>query len=186
VVVDADIEKVLFDTTSIADANRRLGQAVVRDFRDKPLTLVIISNGALIFAADLVREISIPLQLDTISVSSYIGTESSGKLTIRSQLKLDLRDRSVLVVDDIFDTGFTLAGIVDELRAFGPAEVKTCVLLTKDRDRIGELTPDYSGFTIGDEFVVGYGLDYDEHYRHLPYIGVLRAEAANQHQAEPG
>lgn len=174
--MEADIERIVITAEELDQQNRRLAAEIESDYTGKPVTFVIISNGALMFGCDLVRLISIPLHLDTISASSYIGAESSNRLTIRSQLKLELTGRHVLVVDDICDTGFTLASVVNELKPLGAIDVKTCVLLNKParRRRDGAVTPDYVGFTIDDLFVVGYGLDYNESYRHLPYIGVLR------------
>lgn len=171
-----DIDRVLISEADIAARNKTLAARISADYAGKPLTIVVISNGALIFGADLVREISIPLQLDTISASSYAGVKSTNELTIHSRLKLEIADRHVVVVDDIFDTGLTLARIVENLQEHNPIDIKTCVLLNKLRPRDDKaLDPDYVGFPIEDLFVVGYGLDYNEHYRNLPFVGVLHA-----------
>jgi hypoxanthine phosphoribosyltransferase len=172
-----DIDRVLISETDIAARNKTLASRISADYAGKPLTIVVISNGALIFGADLVREIGIPLQLDTIPASSYSGMKSTNEVTIRSGLKLEVADRHVIVVDDIFDTGLTLARIVSSLWKHKPHDIRTCVLLDKQRPRGDDaLVPDYVGFPIEDLFVVGYGLDYDEHYRNLPFVGVLHAD----------
>jgi hypoxanthine phosphoribosyltransferase len=167
------ISEVLISQADIATRVRALGEEISASYSGCPLTVIMLSNGALIFGADLVRSIDIPLQLDTMTVSSYAGTRSTNKITVLSKLKLEVRDRHVLVVDDIYDTGLTMSTIVGELNGLHPISIRTCVLLNKQRPRTVDLVPDYSGFDIDDQFVVGYGLDYNEHYRNLPYIGIL-------------
>ncbi|MFT5127960.1 MAG: hypoxanthine phosphoribosyltransferase [Rhodothermales bacterium] len=172
-----DIDRVLISEADIAARNKTLAARISADYAGKTLTIVVISNGALIFGADLVRQIPIPLQLDTISASSYSGVKSTNELTIHSGLKLEIQNRHVVVVDDIFDTGLTLARIVESLQEHEPLDIRTCVLLDKKRPRGADaLIPDYVGFPIEDLFVVGYGLDYDEHYRNLPFVGVLHSD----------
>ena len=169
--------EILISAQDIQTRVRELAAEIDAVFDGKHLTIVMISNGAIIFAADLVRKISIPLHLDTISVSSYIGTRNTNQVNILSQLKLDIKGRSVLVVDDIIDTGQTLAVILDELRGMQPLDLKTCVLLDKNIGVPRKVVPDFTGFEIADNFVVGYGLDYNEYYRNLPHIALLDQES---------
>ncbi len=174
--MENDVAEILIPADRIAQRTGELGAAMTRDFAGKPLTIVIISSGALMFAADLVRQIPLPLELDVLSVKSYIGTRSSRRVTVLSELHVSLRDRHVVVVDDIFDSGLTLATVVEALSRQGPAEVRTCVLLQKERARDTALAPDYVGFPIPDLFVVGYGLDYKHKFRHLPFICTFKEE----------
>ena len=152
---------------------RELASEIVSDFTGKNLTVVFISNGAVVFAADLIRNITIPLQIDSIDSHSYQGTQSTGKVVISSALKLDIKGRHVLLIDDILDTGRTLSVVLEILRNAKPADIKTCVLLDKPARRKIPIEADYRGFEIPDQFVVGYGLDFDEYYRNLPFIGVI-------------
>ncbi len=168
-----NISRILISAADIEQRNRELAEQITTDYTGKALTVVVISNGALFFAADLVRLIPLPLQLDSIGVSSYIGSESRA-LKIRSDLKTDIRGRHVLVLDEIFDSGQTLAGTVAHLDKLEPCSIRTGVLLDKEVPHRTSLRPDYRGFVIEDAFVVGYGLDYNEEYRNLPYVGVLR------------
>jgi hypoxanthine phosphoribosyltransferase len=173
-----DVEKILYHATTILARLDEMAHEITRDYRGKELTVVAILNGSLMFMADLLRRIPLPLKLDCISVSSYHGsTESSGRVTF-DQLSLpDIRDRHVLIVDDILDSGLTLTAILEKLNAeTNPKSLKICVLLRKMKARVETVDAEYVGFDIGDEFVVGYGLDYQERYRNLPFIGVLRPE----------
>jgi hypoxanthine phosphoribosyltransferase len=151
-----------------------LARKINQDFSGKELVLVALLNGTVIFLADLVRRLDLPLRLDFIGVSSYRGGTESSTLTFTKELRLDVRHRHVLVVDDILDTGNTLNAVLERLRRLQPASLRTCVLLDKPERRIGSLQADYVGFSIPNQFVVGYGLDYDERYRNLPYVGVLK------------
>ena len=168
-----DIDEELISVEQIAQRVAELGARISDDYRERHLTIIIVSNGAVIFGADLVRQITIPLQLDMISASSYSGTVSRENLDIRSRCKLDVRGRDVVIVDDILDTGVTLENLVQAVRDQGAHDVKTCVLLDKQHDQERGLEADYAGFHIRDEWVVGYGLDYNERYRHLGFVGVL-------------
>ena len=173
-----DIEKTLFHEQTILARLDVLAAQITEDYRDKELTVVAILNGSLIFAADLLRRVQLPLKLDCLSVSSYHGgTESVGAVTF-DQLSLpDIDNRHVLIVDDILDTGRTLQAISEKLhKETKPLSIRYCVLLRKDVRRAAELDAHYVGFDIPNEFVIGYGLDYQEHYRNLPFIGVLRRE----------
>ncbi|MGL6075865.1 MAG: hypoxanthine phosphoribosyltransferase [Fimbriiglobus sp.] len=144
------------------------------EYQGRPFTVVGVLTGSLVFLADLIRKIDLPLQIGLIAASSYRGTATSpGHLVIQDGLLLDIRGRDLLVLDDILDTGQTISKIVDHLQSRGAASVKTCVLLRKIGRQEIAFEPDYVGFAIPDKFVIGYGLDYNDEYRHLPFIGVL-------------
>lgn len=164
----------LLTSDQIAQRVRELGATITRDYRDCPLTILGVLNGSLIFVADLMRQIDLPHRVGFVHASSYRGTTTvGGELTVGTSLMPDISERDVLLVDDIFDTGKTLARLSMELKEFGPRSVSTAVLLWKEGRSEVELTPDHHGFKIPNEFVVGYGLDYDDDYRHLPEIAVL-------------
>jgi hypoxanthine phosphoribosyltransferase len=169
--------RVLITEDEIARRVRELGAAISADYAGRPLTVLGVLTGSIILLADLIRATTVPLRVALISASSYGGTRTTpGELQINSSLLPDLRGRDVLVLDDIFDTGRTMQGLLQALQAYSPASVRTAVLLWKsDRTEVS-FAPDYYGFQIPDEFVVGYGLDYDDEYRHLPYIGVPGGE----------
>ena len=153
-----------------------LARAIQSDFGDREWVVVALLNGSVLFVADLVRELHGPLILDFIGVSSYGDGTESGNLVYTKDLKLEVAGRDVLVVDDILDTGRTLSEVIRRLRSLGAQRIRTCVLLDKPSRRVVKQGADYIGFQIPDWFVVGYGLDYAERYRHLPFIGVLRPE----------
>ena len=155
-----------------------IARKIQEDFAEEDtLQVVAILKGALVFMADLLRRVPLKLEIECLNVASYHGgTESSGQVDFLDQKLPEVTGRCVLLLDDILDTGRTLAAVSERLRAMGAREVKTCVLLTKDKERAAEVEADYSAFEIGDEFVVGYGLDYDGKYRNLPYVGVLKPE----------
>ncbi|MCH2174333.1 MAG: hypoxanthine phosphoribosyltransferase [Lentisphaeria bacterium] len=170
------IDSILITNTQLEERINELGAEITKHYDGKPLTTIILSHGALFFAADLLRQIPINLHVDVLQVSSYSGMKSEGLLKFRSELKETIRDRHVLVIDDIYDSGFTLSEVAKHVQKFSPISVETCVLLAKDRPgQIGD-KPRYQGFDIDDSFVVGYGMDYNESYRNLPYIGVLKPE----------
>ncbi len=172
-----DIAEILVGEAAIAARVRELGDRITRDYRGKDLVLVSILKGALPFLADLMRQIPIPLSLDFLEVSSYgASTESSGVVRILKDIANPIEGRDVLVVEDILDTGNTLAFVVEHLRSQRPASVRLCTLLDKPARRVVPIDIDYRGFEIADKFVVGYGLDYAERYRNLPFIGVLKPE----------
>ena len=171
-----DIKEVIISETAIASRVKELAVQIEKDFNGKALTVICLSNGAIIFAADLIRHITIPIQLDSISVSSYRGTESSGNVKLDKGLKLCVKKRHVIIVDDILDTGRTLKKVTEEVAKANPEKIYTCVLLNKPARRVVELEANYCGFHIEDHFVVGYGLDFNEAYRNLPYIGILKEE----------
>jgi hypoxanthine phosphoribosyltransferase len=174
-----DIERTLFHEQTIFRRLDELGAQITRDYDGRDITVIAVLNGSILFVADLMRRIQLPLRLDCIRVSSYHGgTESSGTVTYAQTTLPDVEGRHVLILDDILDTGRTLHAIRRRLNEeAGALSVRICVLLRKAKARAEELDADYAGFDIGDEFVVGYGLDYMEQYRNLPFIGVLKPGA---------
>lgn len=177
-LLDRRLKSVLIDAGTLRTRIAEMGRQITRDYAGRDLAVVTILQGGAVFMADLIREIHLPMTIGSVSVASYHGaTESSGTVTFHQSRMPDIRGKDVLVLDDILDTGRTLAAI---LRRFGeecePASMKVCVLLEKDVERAEPVRADYRGFSIGDEFVVGYGLDYDGEYRNLPMIGVLSEE----------
>ena len=176
-----DIAEVLLDEQAIARTVAGLGARIAKDYAGKDPVLVSLLKGALPFLADLMRHVQIPLSLDFLEVSSYgAGTESSGVVRILKDLAQPIADRHVLVVEDIIDTGFTLRYVMEHLEQQKPASVRLCTLLDKPARRIVPIEVHYRGVEIPDRFVVGYGLDYNERYRNLPFIGVLRPEVYGQ------
>ncbi|MBL9151674.1 MAG: hypoxanthine phosphoribosyltransferase [Verrucomicrobiales bacterium] len=172
------LDHVLVDEDSLRRRIREMGAQITRDFAGLPLTVVTILQGGAVFMADLIREIRLPLKLESISVASYHGgVESCGTVTFHQSRMPDLAGRHALILDDILDSGRTLDAILRRLREeTEPLSLKTCVLLSKQLTRAVPIEADYRGFDIGDEFVVGYGLDYDGEYRNLPVVGVLKPE----------
>ncbi|HEY0368169.1 MAG TPA: hypoxanthine phosphoribosyltransferase [Chthoniobacterales bacterium] len=172
-----DLQRVLFDEKTIHARLDQLAAEITRDYRDRELTVVAILNGSLMFMADLLRRIPLPLKLDCLSVASYHGgIETTGELIFRQVALPDIAGRHLLILDDILDSGLTLAAVREKLQTGEPASVRVCVLLQKKKTQLHTVRADYIGFEIEDEFVVGYGLDYMERYRNLPCIGVLRPE----------
>jgi len=172
-----DVAEVLLTADEIAAKVLELGARIAADYQTRDLVLVSVLKGALPFLADLMRATPIPLALDFLEVSSYgEGTETSGVVRILKDLAHPIEGRHVLVVEDILDTGHTLSYVFDHLRAQRPASLRLCVLLDKPARRVIPIEIDYRGFEIPDKFVVGYGLDYAERYRNLPFIGVLKPE----------
>lgn len=166
--------KRLINESEIQKRVSQLGSQLADDYRDKPLTIIGVLTGSIVLMADLIRAIDLPLRVGLVQASSYVGKATTrGELTINDQLVPDLTNRDVLVIDDIFDTGHTMAGLIETIGGFQPKSIKSAVLLWKQERTEVELSPDYFCFQIPNEFVVGYGLDYNDDYRHLPYIGVL-------------
>ncbi len=168
-----EVERILFTEDQIAQRIRSMSRGIVRDFTGREMVVVSLLNGTVMFLADLIRNLSLPLRLDFIGVSSYGAGTESGDLVFTKELRLDVRGRDVLLVDDILDTGKTLYQVRDRLRVLKPRRIKTCVLLNKAARRVEAVEADYVGFEIPDFFVVGYGLDFAERYRNLPFVGVL-------------
>jgi hypoxanthine phosphoribosyltransferase len=172
-----DLERILFHETTILRRLDEMAATISQDYRQRELTVIAVLNGSLIFMADLLRRIPLPLKLDCLSVASYHGkTETSGEVVFKQVALPDVVDRHVLLLDDILDSGHTLAAIRDKLETANPRTIRVCVLLSKKKTRARRVNADYVGFEIEDEFVVGYGLDFMERYRNLPYIGVLRRD----------
>lgn len=164
---------IAIDQSTIKRRIVELGIELSSYYSEKNPIIIAVSNGATIFVADLIRELNFPLQLDSIRASSYFGKESQGVVELHTALKLNIKDREVLVVDDILDTGRTMTKIIEFLHSEEVRCVRTCVLLDKPERRVVDIKADYVGFVIPDYFVVGYGLDYNEYYRNLPYVGTL-------------
>ena len=179
--MQADLERMLFDEPAIHRRLDEIAAQISKDYRDRELTVIAVLNGSLIFIADLLRRIPLPLKLDCLSVASYHGKAKTSQEVIFKQIGLpDVADRNILLLDDILDSGHTLAAIREKLKTANPRSIRICVLLSKKKERSRQVDADYVGFEVEDEFVVGYGLDFMEQYRNLPYIGVLRRKLIAQ------
>ena len=175
--MQGDIERVLFDEAAIQKRLDEMAAEITADYRERELTVIAVLTGSLIFMSDLLRQVPLPLKLNCLSAVSYHGkAQTSGEVIFKDMDRLDVTGCDVLIVDDILDTGYTLAAVREKLRMTKPRSVRVCVLLRKRKPRARRVNADYVGFEIDDEFVVGYGLDFMEQYRNLPYIGVLRKE----------
>jgi hypoxanthine phosphoribosyltransferase len=169
--------RVLISESEISERVKALGRQLSGEYSGRPLTILGVLTGSIVLLADLIRATSVPLRVALIQAASYRGTETTpGRLTINQSLVPDLRGRDVVILDDIFDTGNTMVGLYEAVQSFQPASVRSAVLLWKTARTEVDLEPDYFGFSIPDEFVVGYGLDFNDDYRHLPYIGVMEEE----------
>nr|WP_242969283.1 hypoxanthine phosphoribosyltransferase [Anaerofilum sp. An201] len=172
-----DVLKVLLSEEEIKNKVQELGRVITEEYRGKNLLLVTVLKGAVVFLADLMRAIDTPAEIDFMVVSSYgSGVKSSGVVKIVKDLDVPLKDRHILIVEDILDSGLTLSYIKGILQDRGPASIRIVTLLDKPARRKADIKADYVGFEVPDDFVIGYGLDYDEKYRNLPYIGVLKPE----------
>lgn len=171
-----DIESILLSEEQIEEITTRLGQEISRDYQGKNLLLVGILKGSIVFMADLMRKIDIPCKIDFMALSSYgASTRSSGVIRVLKDLSTDIAGYDVLVIEDILDSGNTLSHLREMLLLRNPNSLKICAFMDKpDRRVVKDMVPDYSGVQIPDEFAVGYGLDYQENYRNLPYVGVLK------------
>jgi len=168
-----EVERILITEAQLARRVKSLAQEVEADFRGHETVVVSLLSGTVMFLADLIRHLNLPLRLDFIGVSSYGAGTESGELVFTKELRIDVRGRDVLLVDDILDTGKTLSRVLPKLKALKPRRIKTCVLLDKAERRVEKIQADYIGFEVPDFFVVGYGLDFAERYRNLPFVGVL-------------
>ena len=175
-----EVARVLITEAQLAQRVQTLAREIEHDFRGREMVVVSLLNGTVMFLADLLRHLSLPLRLDFLGVSSYGEGTRSSELVFTKELRLDVRGRDVLLVDDILDTGQTLSRVVPKLCALKPRRLKICVLLDKPERRIEKIEADYAGFTVPDEFVVGYGLDFAERYRNLPFVGVLHSHIYKQ------
>ena len=176
-MMEKDIESILFTQEQLDKRVSELAEAINRDYEGKNLILISVLRGSFVFMADLVRKINLPCLVDFMSVSSYgKGSTSSGQVQITKDLSEDISGRHIIVVEDILDSGNTLSYLLSLLEQRRPASIRLCTLLDKPDRRVKPVELHYSGFTIPDAFVVGYGLDYAERYRNLPYIGILKPE----------
>ena len=176
-MLEKDIDHILFSEEQLKARVREIAGQIDRDFAGKEPMLISVLRGSFIFMADLMRSITLPCTVDFMAVSSYgAGTTSSGQVKITKDLSESIEGRDIIVVEDILDSGNTLSYLLQLLQARRPASVRLCTLLDKPSRRTKEVELHYSGFTIPDYFVVGYGLDYAERYRNLPYVGVLKPE----------
>ena len=176
-MMEHDIQEVLFSEEQLARRIEEIAGQINRDYADKEILLVSVLRGSFIFMADLARKITRPCRIDSMSVSSYgKSTTSSGQVQITKDLSEDISGLHVIVIEDILDSGNTLSYLLRILEQRHPASIRLCTLLDKPERRVKEVAVHYSGFTIPDAFVVGYGLDYAERYRNLPYIGILKPE----------
>ena len=171
-----DAKSVLISEEQLAEKVRELGAAITADYQGKRPILVCILKGSVVFMADLMRAIDLNVDIDFMVVSSYGSGTKSGRFKIVKDLSVDIHDRDVIIIEDILDSGNTLSNLIKLLEYRGATSIKLCALLNKPDRRTAEVTLDYEGFIIPDEFVIGYGLDYDETYRNLPYIAILKEE----------
>lgn len=175
--MNKDIREILIAEDVLQSKVAELGAKITEDYKDKDLLLVCVLKGAVIFVSDLMRKIDLPLDIDFMAISSYgTNTQSSGVVRILKDLNTSIENRNVLIVEDIIDSGLTLSYLVENLKSRGPASVEICTILDKPDRRAINLDIKYTGFQVPDEFVVGYGLDYAEKYRNLPYIAILKEE----------
>ena len=176
--MEKDIQQILLTEEQIKTRIKEMGEELTREYADKDPVIIGVLKGVVVFYADMIREIKVPCQMDFMWISSYSGTHSTGNMEVKRDVTVDIKGRHVLILEDIYDTGNSLDYTYRHLMFKQPASLKICTLLDKpERRREGiTLKPDYVGFTIPNAFVVGYGLDYNEHYRNLPYVGVLKPE----------
>lgn len=176
--MDEDILKVLITEEEIQARIKELGEVLTAEYADKNPVVIGVLKGVVVFFADMIRQIRVPCTMDFMYVSSYVGTESTGKMIVKKDITSDIKGRHVLILEDIFDTGRALQFTYEHLMEKEPASIRMCTLLDKPGRRLPNVTvnPEYVGFTVPNEFVVGCGLDYNEYYRNLPYVGVLKPE----------
>ena len=177
--MESKIAEILLSEEQIKTRIRELAEELNKEYADKNPLVVGVLKGVVIFYADMVREFKFPCQMDFMWISSYSGTNSTGSMVVKKDVSADITGRHVLILEDIFDTGRSLQYTYNHLMSKSPASVKICTLLDKPERRDPDITlqADYTGFVIPNKFVVGYGLDFNEHYRNLPYVGVLKPEA---------
>ena len=176
--MDQDIAQILITEEQIQSRIRELGEELTREYAGKNPVIVGVLKGVVIFYADMVRQIKVPCQMDFMWLSSYQGTNSTGGMVVKRDVTVDIQGRHVLILEDIYDTGNSLDFTYRHLLSKNPASLKICTLLDKPERRKPGITlkPDYVGFTVPNAFVVGYGLDYNEQYRNLPYVGILKSD----------
>ena len=176
--MERDIQEILITEEQIKARIKELGKVLTEEYADKNPVVVGVLKGVVLFYADMIREIKVPCQMDFMCISSYKGSKSSGNTNVRLDLATDIKDRHVLILEDIYDTGGSLSFLVKYLQTKQPASLKICTLLDKPAGRRVDITlqPEYVGFEVPNAFVVGYGLDYNERYRNLPFVGILKPE----------
>ena len=173
----SEAEKILFSEEQITEKIKELGAEITRDYKGKRLLLLGVLKGSFVFLADLMRRISLPCEVQFVAASSYgNGADTSGLVDIDKTLKFDIKDRDVIIVEDILDTGITLTALKKYMEKMSPSSVKVCAFLDKTERRTAKISADYVGFECPNSFVVGYGLDYAERFRNLPYIAILKSE----------
>ncbi|GAB5407109.1 MAG: hypoxanthine phosphoribosyltransferase [Aureliella sp.] len=172
--------KTILDEDQLRAGVEQMAEAISKKYDGQPLTIVAVMTGSLVLLADLIRRLNMPIRVSLIQASSYRGGTESGDLWIRDDMMLDVTDRNVLVVDDIFDTGRTLKAVLECIQEMKPSSLASAVLLHKRERQVVDFEPDFVGFEIPDEFVVGYGLDYQDLYRNLPFLAVLEPEEIAQ------
>ena len=177
--MEKDILKILVSEEQIQARIKEMGEEISREYAGKDPVVLGVLKGVVVFYADMIRHITVPCQMDFMCLSSYKGTQSTGNMIVKQDMSVDVSGRHVLILEDIYDTGGSLNNTYNHLMSKNPASVKICTLLDKPERRYPHITlqPDWVGFTIPNEFVVGYGLDFNEHYRNLPYVGILKPEA---------
>lgn len=180
--MEKDILEVLLTEQQIQARIAQLGEVLSAEYADKDPVIVGVLKGVVVFYADMIRQINVPCQMDFMWISSYSGTTTTGQMQVRRDVSADIEGRHVLILEDIYDTGTSLDFTYKHLLSKNPASLKICTLLDKPERRKPGITlqPDYVGFTIPNAFVVGYGLDFNEHYRNLPYVGILKPEVYNR------
>ena len=176
--MEKDIQEILISEEQLRSRIAELGEELTREYAGKDPIIVGVLKGVVVFYADMVRQIRVPCQMDFMWISSYQGTDSTGQMVVKRDVAGEVKGRHVLILEDIYDTGNSLDFTYRHLLSKGPASLKICTLLDKPERRKPGITlkPDYVGFTVPNEFVVGYGLDYNEQYRNLPYVGILKSE----------
>lgn len=172
-----DIKRILISENEIRDKVEVLGSQISKDYEGEEVVLICVLKGSVVFLADLIRNISIPITIDFLQVESYQGTKQMDTVKIIKDISENIQNKSVLIIEDIIDTGITLNIIIKHLKTKNPKDLKICALLDKEEGRIIDINIDYYGFKIPNKFVVGYGLDYNQRYRNLPYIGMLNNTA---------
>ena len=177
--MEQNIQEILLSEAQIQERIAQLGEILTEEYRDKNPIVIGVLKGVVVFYADMIRQIKTPCQMEFLWVSSYEGTDSTGNVMLKRDVGTDIKGRHVLILEDIFDTGNSLSFVREHLLAKEPASLKICTLLDKPSRRKPGVTlkADYVGFTIPNAFVVGYGLDYEEFYRNIPYIGIMKPEA---------
>lgn len=174
--MNKDVEKILIDEEEIKEICKRLGEEISRDYAGKKLLLVSVLKGAVVFMADIMRNVTCDCEIDFLAVSSYSGSKTTGVVKFKKDMDVDPDGRDILIVEDILDSGITLSYLKNVLLQRNAASVKVCTFLDKPANRKADIQADYIGKVVPDEFIIGYGLDYNEKYRNLPYVGILKRE----------